>query len=105
MNSLILYRVVGVVMGHTFKAVWEIFSLCPVSVPLGLYLPTHLEIIGKPQWLLHQRSSLFPPLLSFAIVHSASDQVGSSVPSLSSDFELTPLFPFFICKESTTKHC
>lgn len=44
-----VYREVGLLMGHTFKAIWEISSLSPVSVPLLLYLTTHLEIIRKFQ--------------------------------------------------------
>ena len=103
MNSFILYRVVRVELGHTFKAVWEIFSLGPVPCTPGLYLPTHLETIGKPQQILHQWSSLLP-LLFFAILHSASDQGGTPALPLISDFELTPLSPFFICKENTIKH-
>lgn len=49
MNALMMYREVGVVMGYTFKAIWEIFSFCAVSVPPRLYLPAHSEIIGKSQ--------------------------------------------------------
>lgn len=60
-----VYRDVGLLVGHTFKAIWEIFSLGPVSVPLLLYLTTHLEIIRKFPLEIFLEWSSFLPRSSF----------------------------------------
>lgn len=77
-----MYGVVAVVMVHAFKAIWEIFPPSPVRVPPMLCLSAPLEITGKSQQdRLPEWSALPPPLLlSFAVLHPASDQVGIAVP-------------------------
>lgn len=92
----------GRAMGHTFKAVWELFSLGDGAL-LALYSATRLKDDVKvsradPSRMVLPSSST---LLSFAAPHAASHLAAICL-LIYQLFELTS--SFVVCKESIMKH-